>query len=78
MKEVPLSLVATAMSEEVEHCTYASIKLDDAVLPFAKAAAAIAGLSVQDWLSDLANEHSARALGRKPVKRRPPKPREYP
>lgn len=70
-----MSLVASmTMSEEQEQlCTYASVKIDDEVLKRVKGAAGLAGKSVQDYLSDLANEASAKDLGKKPLKRRPHK-----
>jgi uncharacterized protein (DUF1778 family) len=54
-----------------EFCTYVSVKIDDQVLPLVKAAAALAGESVQDWLSDLANAAASKAVSRKPLRRRP-------
>lgn len=54
-----------------ELCTYTSVKVDDQVLPLAKAAAALAGQKVQDWISDFLNEAAAKALGKKSIKRRP-------
>lgn len=64
--------------DSVEFCTYSSVKLDSEVLPAVKAAAALDRLSVQEWLSDLANAAAAKRLGKKPVKRRPPPPRARP
>ena len=74
-----MSLVATmatqgGQSEDV--CSYVSMKVDDAILPLAKAAAALEGQSVQDFASDVLNSAAAKILGRKPVKRRPPPPRK--
>lgn len=71
-----MSPVATIMSEETKYVSYATIKIDDEVLPAVKAAAALSGQTVQEWLSDLANETAAKFLNRKPVKRRPVKGRE--
>jgi uncharacterized protein (DUF1778 family) len=71
-----LSLVATPMADTADPgppCTYVSMKVDDQVLPLVKAAAALAGQSVQDYASDILNQAASQALGRKPVKRRTPK-----
>lgn len=69
-------MVAT-MTEKQSFCRYSPVKLDADILPLAKAAAALAGKTVQEWLSDVANESASGALSRKPVKRLPPKKREY-
>lgn len=61
---------------EPDYCTYAVVKLDDQIVPLAKAAASIVGKKFQDWLSDLANEAAAKVLRLKPIVRRKPKPRE--
>jgi hypothetical protein len=61
-------------SESANYCTYASTKIDDEVLPLAQAAALLTGRrTVQELISDAVNEFVAKALGRKPVRRRPPK-----
>ena len=63
---------------EPAFCTYASVKLDDEVLPLVRAAAALSGdVTVQEFLSDVANEAASRVLKREPLKRRPvpPKPK---
>lgn len=54
-------------------CTYISVKIDTDILPLAKAAAALRKQSVQDFLSDIANEEAAKVLERNPIKRKPPK-----
>lgn len=67
-----------AKKSEPEFCTYASVKLDDAVLPLVRAAAALSGdVTVQEFLSDAAAFAASRVLGREPIKRRaaPPKPK---
>jgi hypothetical protein len=57
-------------------CTYASIKVDDEILPLCRAAAAFNGnVATQEFISDILNEHVSKALGRTPIKRRKPKPR---
>jgi hypothetical protein len=76
-----VTLVAEPMSDKkkpVEFCTYISTKIDDQVLPLVGAAASLEGMSVQDYLSDIANEAASRRLGYKPVKRRPTAPRKRP
>lgn len=71
-----MSPVATMSKTEPEYCTYATVKVDDEVLPVARAAANLAGQRIQEWLSDLINAASAKALSRRPINRRPPKPRK--
>ena len=58
-------------------CTYRNIRIDDEVLPLAIAAAALARITVQDFISDVVNIAASRELDRKPITRRPspPKPR---
>jgi hypothetical protein len=59
-------------------CTYASVKLDDEVLPFVRAAAALSGdVTTQEWLSDVALTAAAKLLNRKPIKRRPAPPKPH-
>jgi uncharacterized protein (DUF1778 family) len=58
-------------------CTYISVKIDDAVLPLARAAAALSGnVATQEFISDAVNRAAAEVLNRDPIKRRPipPKP----
>jgi hypothetical protein len=73
----PLNFAATLMAER-QHCSYSSVKLDSDILPSVKAAAALSRQSIQDWLSDLANEAAAKRLGSKPIKRLPPPPPKKP
>jgi len=64
---------APTMAEDTDHCTYTGTKIDDAVLPLAKAAAALSGdVTVQEFISNVVNEAAAKVLARKPIKRRPP------
>lgn len=57
-------------------CTYASVKVDDEVLPLIRAAAALSGdRSTQEFISDVCNEAASRILRREAIKRRPPPPR---
>ena len=59
-----------------DFCTYASVKLDDRVLPLARAAAALSGdVSTQEFISDVVNLAASRVLGREPIPRRPAPPR---
>lgn len=58
-----------------EFRTYISMKLDRDVIPLAGAASKLAGQALQDWASDVLNEAASKVLGRKPIKRKPPKPR---
>ena len=54
-------------------CEYASVKIDDQILPLARAAAALSGdISTQEFISDAVNEVASRILGRQPINRRPP------
>lgn len=63
------------MAEEKQrYAEYVTTKLDVQVMRLVRAAAALDNKSVQDWLSDLANEPAARRCGEKPVKRLPPPP----
>lgn len=41
-------------------------------MPRVKAAAALAGKTVQEWLSDLANKWASEAIHEKPIKRKDP------
>ena len=58
------------MRESTEFCSFVSVKIDSDILPLAKAAASLERLSVQDWLSDIANSAAAKRLGQNPVKRK--------
>lgn len=59
--------------EPEQPCTYASVKIDDEVLPLARAAAALSGnVATQEFISDAVNKAAAEVLGRKPIKRRSP------
>ena len=73
----PMTLEPPRMAKKptTPFCTYVGAKLDDEVHPLAHAAAVLSGLSLQDWLSDVANEAAARVLKREPIKRRPPEPK---
>jgi hypothetical protein len=59
-----------------EFCEYVSVKMDEAVHPIARAAAALAGISTQELISNAVNEVASRLLKRDPVKRLPPRPKE--
>ena len=59
-----------------ERCTYITIRIDDQILPLAKAAAALSGnVTVQDFISDAVNEVASRVIRRQPIARRPPPPK---
>lgn len=59
-------------------CTYASIRIDDEVLPIVRAAAALSGdITIQEFLSDIANEAASRVVKREPIKRRPAPPKPH-
>jgi len=62
--------------DKSEHVTYSPCKIDSQVLPLAKAAAALALMPVQEWLSNIVNEAAAKQLGMKPIKRRPTKTKD--
>lgn len=66
-----------AKTPAAEYCTYANIRIDDAVLPWARAAASLSGKSVQDFLSDVALAEAAKILNRKPLVRRPTPPKPH-
>ncbi len=68
---------ALLMSEKKrppEHAIYVGTKIDVKVMRRAKAAAALKGQSVQEWLSDLANVAASEAIKEPPLKRDPPPP----
>lgn len=73
------TLAAPTMTRKAsEVCTYASIRIDDQILPLARAAAALSGdVTVQEFVSDAVNEVASRLLNRPLVARRraPDKPR---
>lgn len=62
-----------------EHASYASVKIDDEVLPLAIAAAALSSppVTVQELVSDAVNKYASRLLDRDPVNRRPPPPKPH-
>lgn len=70
-----MSQVAFAMAETSEFCNYTTTKVDDEVLPLVKAAAALTGLKVQEFVSNVLNDAASKAIGRKPIKRKPPRPK---
>ena len=59
-----------------EFCEYVGTKIDKEVYPLARAAAALEGLTAQEFISNAVNLAAAKALNREPIKRRPPKPRD--
>ena len=63
-------------SKPEESCTYVGTKIDDEVLPLARAAAALTEVDAQDFISDVVNEAASKVLNRAPIKRRPPKPKK--
>jgi len=74
------SLAAPPMSEtaKTEFCSYTGTKIDDQVLPWARAAAAWSGdVTVQEFISDAVLKAAAAALGKKPFKRRPAPPKPH-
>lgn len=64
-----------SQTDPEEYAVYISVKMDADVLKLAKGAAGVLGLSVQDYISDVINVAAAKELNRKPVKRKPPRPR---
>jgi hypothetical protein len=72
------TLMAPSMAEDTpkEFCEYVGTKIDTEVYPLARAAAALSGnVTVQEFISDAVNAAAAKVLNRKPIKRRPPKPK---
>lgn len=67
--------VAT-VADKQEFCTYASVKVDAALLQRARWAAAKTGKTIQEWLSDAINLAAAEETEQKPLKRLPPPPRK--
>lgn len=74
-----VTLAAPPMSEKKSDvCSYASIRIDDQVLPLARAAAALTGdVTVQEFISDAVNVAASRVLKRNPIKRRPAPPKPH-
>jgi uncharacterized protein (DUF1778 family) len=70
-----VSTLAPPMPKKTEYVAYVSTKIDDEVHPLARAAAALQGVSVQEFISDAVNEAAAKILNRQPVKRRPVEPK---
>lgn len=67
---------AAVMSKaKPEYCRYRSGKFDVALTFRIKAAAALQGKSVQEYMSDALNADSARVVKEEPLKRLPPPPR---
>lgn len=66
--------VAIMADKKPVYCSYTGVKIDSDVLLIARAAAALAGQRMQDWLSDLVNEHGSPQIHRKPIARKPPPP----
>ncbi|MDE2102266.1 MAG: hypothetical protein KGL39_33785 [Patescibacteria group bacterium] len=72
-----MSTVADPMKNKpTEYCRYTTVKIDSEVARMAKAAALVDGKTIQEWVSDHLNDLSAQVLGREPIKRKPPKPRD--
>lgn len=80
-----MTLTAPVMPDKsADHCTYTQVKVDDQLTPRVRAAVGKLSLaaeeagkprvSVQEYISDLINADTARILGLKPIKRRPPQP----
>lgn len=61
-------------SEKKEHAVYVATKIDADVMRRVKAAAALDGRTVQEWLSDVANGASSEAINLPPIKRKPQPP----
>jgi hypothetical protein len=65
-------------SDPTPYCTYANIRIDDQVLPLARAAAALSGdVTIQEFISDAVNAAAAKVLNRKPIQRRTPPPKPH-
>ena len=73
-----MSQAVSTMSEPTDnqYCQYTGTKIDVDILRIVRAAAALEGMRMQDWLSDVANKAASDVLGRKAIKRKPIKPRE--
>lgn len=62
-----------------EVAEYTMVRIDVAVLPRARASAALSGdVSVQEFISDVVNKAAAEILRMEPIKRRPAPPRRPP
>jgi hypothetical protein len=74
-----ITLAAPPMSEpKTGFCSYASIRIDDEVLPLARAAAALSSdVTVQEFISDAVNAAASKVLKRQPIKRRPAPPKPH-
>lgn len=71
-----VAAVETMHENTSDFAKYSTMKVDVEVLPLAGAAAKLDGKRVQDWVSDLINVHASKVLKRKPITRKPPKPRD--
>lgn len=64
-----------AKKPKAGYCVYTSTRIDDDILPLARAAAALSGdITTQEFISDAVNEVASRILNRPPIKRKPPAP----
>ena len=70
-----LAVPNMAKASEKQWCEYVGTKIDNQVHPLARAAAALVGKHVQDFISDAVNDAAAKVLKREPIKRRPPEPK---
>ena len=71
-----MSSVAMPMADDADlYCRYSVAKIDSELINLAHAASRLRGKTFQEWLSDVVNDAAAKELGRKPIKRKPPKPR---
>jgi hypothetical protein len=70
--EVTMVAAAFPMTEKnSDFCEYTSTRVDSDVLKLVKAAAALDGKRIQDWISDAVNDVAAKRLKIPPVKRKP-------
>lgn len=70
----PVALMPES-SKKSEYCIYTSLKIDVDVLNVVRAAASLdGGKLMQEWASDVLNQAASKAIGRKPLARKPPPP----
>jgi hypothetical protein len=73
-----MSSATLVMQTDADYCTYTQVKVDDQLTERIRAAAAHLSMasgervSVQEFVSDLLNDQTARILKLKPITRRPP------
>ena len=72
------SMMKPMAKTRTDVCTYTTVKIDDEVLPLARAAAALSGdITVQEYISTVINGAASGFPKRDPIKRRPAPPKPH-